>query len=131
MSLDAALIEQYTQGVNAPTVDQDGYFAKAKVSSGVPNLAYVPGIEALGYHRVSTIDDLLPYADDDTGVITLPTNSGLWGFDQFVDGESDYTLVAMEGAVLWSMFPNAGFRATTSSAPAVTVKNHLNAFPFQ
>jgi hypothetical protein len=40
MSLDAALIQKMTQGINAPTVDQEGFFARCAVNEDVPNLTY-------------------------------------------------------------------------------------------
>jgi hypothetical protein len=39
MSLDAALIEQYTQGINAPTLDQAGFIAVATAAAPM-NLDY-------------------------------------------------------------------------------------------
>ncbi len=82
------------------------------------------------FHVVRSLEDLPTPA---AGVITL-NDRGLWFFANFVDGSTSYRLVVEWLTNVWMSDPDSGFRATTTLASglaAVTVKNHLNPYPFQ
>lgn len=93
-----------------------------------------PNGQAAQMHIVPVLE-ALPLPIGGAGEIVLEADSGLWRFDNPINGLDKYTLRIKPGADVWGL-PYSGLASVcgfecTNDAPAVIVESHVNAYPFR